>query len=171
MVRSRCVTAIVAVLVGMAVLGVTSPVLAAQSDTVVVELTFVAATGEPPEGGVAVLVVNTGIVHLNDQVALGAPIEVDVVAGVANELQIRRTELVPGEISCEGAIEQARVRGSRVVVTPSDERVACTVTLVEAVAVPEELALTGTSSTLGLLALNLLGAGALMAAVSRSKRE
>ena len=168
---SRRLVAITAVLIGIAAWGLASPAAAAQSDTVVIELSFVTAAGEPPEVGVAVLDVNTGIEYRNDRVSLGGAIEVDAISGVSSELQIRRTALQPGAVSCEGASEPATVAGSRVIVTPGDDPVVCTVTLLEDLPVPDELPVTGISLELGLIGATVVGLGAAVVGASRSAND
>lgn len=142
-----------------------APTAAAQSETVTIELSFVTETGESPVGEVAVLDLNSGIEYRNDRVRFGDPIQVDAVPGVITRLQIRRTDLQPGTVSCEGAREATTVPGSRgqtLAITPGNDRVACTVTLLD------ELPVTGLPATPTSLSVILLGAGALMVGISRS---
>jgi len=141
---------------------------AAQSDAVVIELNFETATGEAPAGGVAILDLNTALEYRNAGVALGEPIEVTGASGVTSRLQIRRSDLQPSAISCEGAQDAATVAGTRGVtlaITPDADRVVCTVSL------NDELPRTGISRTLVALSANLLGAGALLLIVSRRTRD
>jgi len=166
--RSWRLLAIVAVLASIAAWGVSPPAVSAQSGTVVIELDFETATGEPPPGGAAVLDLNTGIEYRNDGVSSGDSIEVDAVAGVASQLRIRRTDLQPGAVNCEGAQEAASVAGSRgviVAITPGSDRVVCTITLLDG------LPLTGPSTVLAMMGVSVLGLGALVVAISRFARD
>jgi len=164
-IRSRRLLAGAAVLVSIAAWAAAPPAIAAQADTVVIELEFVTTGGEPPAGEVAVLDVNTGIEYRNDRVSQGGSIEVDAAAGAASELLIRRTDLSPSAVSCEGQGASSTVRGSRVIVTPGQEGAVCIVTL------SSELPVTGASPLSPLLVvigLILLGVGGLVVGGSRA---
>ena len=160
----RVLGLLVAVLFAAGAWGVAPPTAGAQ-DAIVIELTFETVTGEPPPAGLAVLDVNTGIEYRNAGVVDGDSVTVTATPGVASTLEIRRTELQPGDINCEGG-EDARAAGSgRVVITPGSDRVVCTVTLTN------ELALTGGSATLALVGATMLGAGALLVIAGRSAKD
>lgn len=163
--RRPVLAALVLVIVVLASMLLGAPAAAAQSDEVVIELNFETATGESPAGEVAVLNLNSGTEYRNDRVPFGDPIEVDAVPGVITRLQIRRTDLQPGDVSCDGAREATTVPGSRgqtLAITPGNDRVVCTVTLLD------ELPVTGLPATPTSLSVILLGAGALLVGASRS---
>lgn len=173
MYRSPRLLALAALLLGMAAWAVAPPTAYAQSNDAVLELSFVTATGDSPPSAVAVLDLNTGTEYRNSGVTSGEPIEVGAATGVASQLQIRRTNLRPSEVTCEGASSAQVIttsRGPAVTVTPDADTVVCTVTLTDAA--PEELAVTGfTTSQLAVVGAILVGEGTLVLAAARRSRR
>lgn len=172
MVSSGRLVAIAALLVGIAAWGVASPSARAQADEAAIVLTFETATGESPDDDVAVLDVNSGIEYRSDRVSQGDPIEVPAVVGIPSALQIRRTSLRPGDVTCKGPAAEATISGSRIVVTPGPDGAICDVTLTdEPPAAGDELPMTGVSLELALLGAIVIGQGAILAGASRTNKR
>ena len=134
---------------------------------VTIELNFVTITGELPAGGLAVLDLSTNTEHRNAGVVFGESIEVEVEAGTSSRFLIRRTELQPGDVTCQGASAETVTASGNVVVviTPSTDQVVCTISL------QDELPVTGPAEDIAALGALGLGLGAAMVGISRRIRD
>lgn len=174
--RSWRLVALAIVMFSVAAWGVAPLAAQAQSDAIAIEIDFVTEAGVPPQDSVAVLDLSSRILYLNSGVPAGDAIEVAAASGITSNLQMRRTDLQPRDVICEGAQNASVVassRGAIVAVTPGDDGAVCTVTLVDGgpVPLPDDLAITGTSMTIAAMGVLLLGYGAFLAAVGRSTRD